>query len=1221
MWKRGHIKGILLLTGVLSTLHLAAQGPEFSMTDTTVTTCYGQLYDSGGADELYSNNEDLVFTIDAGVPLLCEWVDFFEVEEPLGGNWFDYVVLYAGPSTASPVIDTLAGEGVLPPSFSTAGALTLKFHSDGSAQRPGFHLIWEADIDPPQAPSAVWNAPGSCPHSVFQLVFNQPIECALVDWDTVELTGFAANLATVQNISCAGGSTSMLMFPVDGDGFDVNCPIEILVQIGVRDECDSIWTYPVNAVLQIDDCGPNLDWAMWTDTVCAGSCAWQEVTTAGCLATDVLWTGSDGSSFAGPGPHQLCPESTTDYTISAVVAATGLSEQLVATLAVVAAETGVQDTSMCMGEALLLTGSPPGGTWSGPGVYMDPNDSSAFSFFADSAGIGVHLIDYLLPGLGCSAQWQVDVLDFSVPSALAACPGSGAFQIPATPSDGSWAGTDVDSSGLFAPVTPGTFVLVYTAGYCTGSTVVVVDDIAVVSDLGQICATEPADSLPTWPPGGLWTGPGIMDQANAWFDPAEVAAGPFILTYSIEGCSQQVPGEILPIWGGWNRSSCPTQDPWIPNPGAVPAGGTWSGPGISDPATGEFDPSAVGDDSWSLLLYTAENGCIDTTWMLTRTTRIIPTTADLCLGAADIDLNSDAIGASPWCGIWTVQVADPGGAGAVVPGAVENVVDCDWMFYPSVLSSGGYQLYYTRNGCVDSVEISVFPDELALDALLLCQSSPAFDLAADAGAWSGTWSGLGVDAAGWFDPELAAALSGAVGGGDGTTGALPIAWNNPAACRDTVWIEVELLPELSAAGLVGVLCWNEDALEVEVAPAEAVLTIDGAGAGDPLTTAGLGEGAHTVALNWNGAVCAADSAWTFEVLPPLTAELSVTDSTLCPGSATVLQVSYAGGLTAPNGPTAANISWWDGAPPYDERPAAPEVSQWATVEIADGCSDPAIDSVYLLVLPPFDVAVDASELSCYGTPGAAELIVSSPASVAMFWDGDPLESNFGTGIAGDSYVWALIDAVEGCSWDTLIELPGHPPVTAAFTVVPDETCIAWTSQPLQFIDLSQYADSGWWQIQTAPSSGGAGGTGGSGGTEGALLPYVFGQNLNWSFAEPGTYEVQLSVVHSSGCADTASQSVCILPDITLWFPEAFSPNDDGANDRFSVHGEGLLDYACRIYNRWGALVWSSEDVADSWDGFSMDGHKAPQGVYVVQISARDTGGLVTSKTAPLRLVR
>ena len=1184
-----------------------AQGPAFNMMDTVVTMCYGQLYDSGGPDELYSGNEDLVFTIDAGVPLLCEWASAFEVEEPLGTAWFDYIVLYSGPTTASPVLDTLAGEGILPPAFSTAGALTVRFVSDGSAQRAGFHLIWEADIDPPLAATAVWNAPGSCPYNVFQLTFNQSIECSLVDWDGLELIGFEANLSTVQAMSCIGGTTSMLMFPVVGGSLNANCPIEINVDIGVRDECDSIWTYPMTAALQIDDCPPNLDIAVWTDTVCAGSCAWQEMITVGCLPTTVTWNGSDGSSFSGPGPHQLCPLETTTYTVMAVVDATGATEVLDATITVIDAQPGVQDTALCAGVVMPLLGSPAGGTWSGAGVYESAEGSGAFSFYTDSAGIGTHNITYMLPGLGCSAPWMVEVLDFEVQAYVAACPGSGGFQLDATPSGGTWLGENVDASGWFTPVFPGTFPLTYTAGTCSGGTTVTVDNIAVISDLGSICATEPADSLPTWPPGGWWSGPGV-DPQTAWFDPAEVPAGPFTLIYSIEGCSQQVPGELLPIWGGWNHSSCPTQAPWVPNPWAEPAGGTWSGEGITDPLTGEFDPGGVADNSWYLLLYTAPNGCIDTTWMLNRTTRVVPTTADFCAGASEIDLNSDAIGASPWCGNWTITEGS-GGTGGTPAGTLDNYDGCDWMFYPELLPTGDYVLYYEANGCTDSVEIHMFPGQLTLDSLLLCASDPGLDLGQVAGAWGGefgaSWSGTGISSAGWFDP------------GEAGQGLWPLAWDNPAACRDTVWIEVEGQAEIATSGLddlAGVLCHNEAPLDFALQPSQTNWTLDGFTAEQlpsPLSTAALGEGVHTVIANWAGAVCSADSTWAFEVLPPLTAQLAAADSTLCPGTATTLGVTFGGGLFDETGGgqgALAEIIWWDGSPPYAERPIAPEVSTWVAVTVSDGCSEPATDSLYLTVLPPFDVAIDASELSCYGTPGTAALMVNSPAEVDMFWDGEPLLSSVASGIAGDSYNWALLDLQEGCSWDTIVELPGHPPVTAAFSVVPDEPCIAWTSQPVQFIDLSQFADSGSWTI-------------GLPGGETSGFPYVYGNSPMWTFSEPGSFDVTLTVAHSSGCSDTAVQTVCILPDITLWFPDAFSPNGDGANDAFTVIGEGLLDYECHIYNRWNALVWSSSIIGESWDGIGANGQTAPVGVYVVQISARDTGGVITTKTEALRLIR
>lgn len=43
-----------------------------------------------------------------------------------------------------------------------------------------------------------------------------------------------------------------------------------------------------------------------------------------------------------------------------------------------------------------------------------------------------------------------------------------------------------------------------------------------------------------------------------------------------------------------------------------------------------------------------------------------------------------------------------------------------------------------------------------------------------------------------------------------------------------------------------------------------------------------------------------------------------------------------------------------------------------------------------------------------------------------------------------------------------------------------------------------------------------------------------------------------------------------------------------------------------IYNRWGALVYRSESVADGWDGFFL-GKPAPAGVYAYVVVIQENG--------------
>lgn len=68
----------------------------------------------------------------------------------------------------------------------------------------------------------------------------------------------------------------------------------------------------------------------------------------------------------------------------------------------------------------------------------------------------------------------------------------------------------------------------------------------------------------------------------------------------------------------------------------------------------------------------------------------------------------------------------------------------------------------------------------------------------------------------------------------------------------------------------------------------------------------------------------------------------------------------------------------------------------------------------------------------------------------------------------------------------------------------------------------------------------------------------------------------------------------------MFMPNAFTPNNDGLNDRYYIKTRyiNILNY--KIYNRWGELLFSSAGKADEWDG-SFRGVKCPAGVYVCTV--------------------
>jgi gliding motility-associated-like protein len=96
--------------------------------------------------------------------------------------------------------------------------------------------------------------------------------------------------------------------------------------------------------------------------------------------------------------------------------------------------------------------------------------------------------------------------------------------------------------------------------------------------------------------------------------------------------------------------------------------------------------------------------------------------------------------------------------------------------------------------------------------------------------------------------------------------------------------------------------------------------------------------------------------------------------------------------------------------------------------------------------------------------------------------------------------------------------------------------------------------------------------------------------------EPGTYSVLIAF------------GQCVLADTmiveggfgspALYVPNSFTPNKDALNDVFYAEGTDITSFRMRIFDRWGELLFESQDLSDGWDGF-YKGKKVQNDVYVV----------------------
>ena len=84
-------------------------------------------------------------------------------------------------------------------------------------------------------------------------------------------------------------------------------------------------------------------------------------------------------------------------------------------------------------------------------------------------------------------------------------------------------------------------------------------------------------------------------------------------------------------------------------------------------------------------------------------------------------------------------------------------------------------------------------------------------------------------------------------------------------------------------------------------------------------------------------------------------------------------------------------------------------------------------------------------------------------------------------------------------------------------------------------------------------------------------------------------------------------------------PDAFTPDGDGLNDIFEVSARFISTFDMEIFNRWGELMFHSNNIDQGWNGMYL-GKLAPQGTYVVQIRITDESGLESTHDGTIVLL-
>jgi gliding motility-associated-like protein len=1154
-----NISWILLF--VLFTKSMVAQElPEYDMSDTTLTDCRGILYDSGGEFGQYANNEFTTLTITTGGPITIVFQGSFALDPGA-----DFLFVYNGSSSAAPLLGQFTGTTVPPSLTASSGSITFVFTSDNSVVNIGFMLVWETEVPPPIPPTTSVNPVPACFSNQVQVNFSYDLFC---DWLVpavfeVERDGVAIAVEDV-TYTCPDDSAGFVTLTL-GEELDANCTYAVILNISIPDICGTFYPFIINTSFLVDTCPVEGAIVAEEEVICPGNCTSIEFVSQSCSGLTYSW---NNGLPATAGPFNVCPNVTTIYTVTVTEITTGNSDTFNFTLEVSSSQIITPDQTICQSIDAFELEAGIEGLWDGPGV----EDEVTGLFEPDSAFAGLNIIYF--EALGCLDSVLITITPISTDDNTAACPGTAPFQLNAEPSGGVWTGPNTTSAGVFDPIAEGSYVVFYEINGCTDSVNVNVGDFVGPFTFDTLCQSVWFDTLVFSPFGGYWEGVGIVDSLYGVFSPENSPAGDVTFTYIINGCQQEYTGFIKEIYAG-NRfhTACPLEDPQVfyDDP-PVPAGGVWSGPGLVDTSTGLFDPALVADGSFSELLYTVPNGCSDTMYIYVRLTRIGLEFADFCLNDDPFILNEENVQNDPsWGGEWT--------------GNGVSYQNDNWQFSPASGGTGNYYIYYTRNTCTDSLEVTVYPAQISPNQATFCYTDNITTFGAGVQS-GGTWSGSGIvdPVNGTFDP----------GASEG--GTYYVYWATPAGCSDSINVTVEILEEIQIQGLQETYCFLDSNHVVVTTPEGGIFT--GPQTDGFFNPSVHGPGTYEFTYFYEGIACSGGDTVTVSVYPELETEFTVSDSTLCEGSAAVMTVIANGGNPNFN----YTYTWSNGAFPVNTQTFSPQASTTVSVTVEDGCSEPSVHSVFLEVLPPIAFEVLTSDTLCFGETGTAQVVYLETGNYITSWNGES-GSESASALAGQALNLEMENVDTGCIENETVLIPSYPPIVANFSINPNLDCIPFSErQNVQFIDVSQNAVGGEWSLGDV------------------VIPYIVGSTPTLSATGAGQTVVSLIVFNRGGCSDTAFASVCILPADPVFIPEIFSPNEDGNNDIFFVRGVGIIELDLEVFSRYGQRMFKSTDPKEGWDGRTA-GTIAPSGSYIYRAVVTLNDGSVQELNGEVTLIR
>ncbi len=755
------------------------------------------------------------------------------------------------------------------------------------------------------------------------------------------------------------------------------------------------------------------------------------------------------------------------------------------------------------------------------------------------------------------------------------------------------------------------------------------------------------------PQGGTWSGPGISTPTVASFDAVAAGPGAHKLYYSVINASVCTNMDSVTITvvapvnasAGIDFSSC-FNSPSFNLTGFIPAGGIWSGAGITNASLGTINPVLAGLGQHVLVYTPPISQCYNSDSLILTinpvpVASIIPGNASICSGQS---VNLSATGGLSYT--WSPAASLTASTGANV--SANPVLTTTYtIIVTDVLGCTG-----TASGVV---AINPVP------AISINPVAPSICLGA-----SGTLTANGASTYTWLPASGLSATTGTtVNANPTTTTTYTITGNDTNGCAgsQTVAVTVNTLPQVHVNPINSLICKNTP-VSLSVSGANTYLWSPAsslsASTGSAVDATPVVTTTYTVTGTDANSCTGTDSS--IVTINPLNVTFSNNFPAICRGASDMITASGATSyswspLTGLSSGTNSTVT------------VNPTISTTYTLIGTDaaGCTD-SWNLPVTVHAPDLTITPDSASL-CNGQ--SASITANGAVSYAWLPPTDLSSTTAGNVIANpaQSTTYTLIGTDQfNCTDTANLILTVFPQPVADFSYNPVNGCDPLT---VAFTDVSSFPTKWSWTFSDGGSSdmqnpvhtfNGAGVYSASLSVTGAgncnamvsqadvitvypepIASFTYSQNTVpvltgaisfsnlsensdvwfWNFgdsttsqeqnpiheyANSGTYPVMLVSSNQFGCVDTTFQDVVVELFKGLFVPNAITPGyGEPATRIFTPKGFNLKNYHMQVFDTWGNLLWETSLLndghpAESWDG-SYKGKLLQQDVYVWKCSA------------------